>query len=206
MKTQIIFTILAVFIFFLQIHADAQTKNLHDDIYKYEIALDITPFFQKTNFWEANFKLFNFKNNLLKGAYRLGIDLSYNYLTFPDTKGKGKNHHINNGLSVGYEHYIALKDSKFYFGADIAGYLTLQKHDPVDVNDFQNITYAIIPFIGVRKQVIKCLAFSFEAGWNNSIMYYKNLDTELPDYTTTKSVSYQTFFDIPYSFTINYRF
>lgn len=186
--------------------ATAQNDSKQTMDYKYEIAFDITPFFKEASPWKAQFKFFDYNGNKLKGAYRLGVDFSYNYLTFPKAEEKGKNHHISNGLTLGYEHYIDLNSTKIYFGADLAGYFTIQKHNPIDVNDYRRLECGIRPFLGIKRQIIDYLAISFEIGWNHSLIFYKDLDTELPNYEDNKSMTYQTYIEIPYAFTVNYRF
>ncbi|SHE94527.1 hypothetical protein SAMN05444274_10351 [Mariniphaga anaerophila] len=204
MKTQIVITILIVFSFLQQSRSYAQESVNPGKNYNFEVALDIMPFFKESAVWDANFKYFNYKNNQLKGAYRLGVNFSY--LTVPETEGINKSYHSSNGLTLGYEHYVNVKESKFYVGVDLSGYLTNQKHKPIDVNDRRIANYMITPFVGIRKQIIDCLAISFEAGWNNSFMFDKLWKTGKPSYEATESFSYQSSIDIPYSLTINYRF
>ncbi len=184
----------------------AQTNDRSTNRYRFEIALDAIPFFKETTFGDTYIKYFSYKNDEIKGAYRLKIISSYSYLSLPESEYKEKNHFNHNRLTLGYEKHISLFNSVFYYGSDLSGNIIRQKHEPADLNDYRSLSLEIIPFMGVRKQIIDFLSFSFEAGWHHSVQYEKKMKVEPVNTKHSRIVSYTMSSSIPYAFTINYRF
>lgn len=194
-----------------QTKLNAQGKNANNDN-KYEIAVDLQNFFSDGFPEKVLFKINNFKENQVKGAYRFGIGTSY-YKSKDVTTIIENNENLeliqkieNSGLLIllGYEFQKDLNNAIFYYGIDLSTLLNYW-----DYSNYSDIGYTnnlfFVPFAGIKIFLTNNLSLAFEAGIENNFMWSKpekgnNVNAD------NHSSLFQSHINLPYSLTFNFDF
>lgn len=188
----------------------AQTEPTHGKLSKYELSVDLVPVIDQGQFGKVYFKMNNYKENELKGTFRIGISKglysqdNIDESTYPDntTSSYDKYSHFEAGLSIGFEKYMNIGPIATYCGLDILGRYYKDHHTPTNYTDDQEIfSFGICPFVGIKHYIVKNrISTSFEIGWENMFSRNENqYDGQAFDY-------FQSELRLPYSFTLNYHF
>jgi len=207
-----VFTILLlVFLFAAQTQtARAQKEPTENKLLKYELSIDLVPIIDEGQFGKIYFKINQYKEDQLKGAYRLGVSRG-TYLfdkldrtNMPDNIGtsRTKFSNLETRLYLGYEKYKMIGNVLIYYGADIETWYFQRQNTPRYTDDQRSVTMGICPFGGIKHFIYKnIVSISFEVGWENTITRSTNL------YPTNgvKENYFNSSLRLPYNFTLNYN-
>lgn len=190
--------------------ACAQKPQTESKLSKYELSIDLVPMIDQGQFGKVYFKINHYKEDQLKGAYRIGISRGTYFQdnedesTWPEnvTVNPDRRYHFETGLSVGYEKYKRFGPVFTYFGLDILGRYSIGRTVPeTDPLDQKIVSLGLCPFWGVKHYILKNrLSTSFEIGWENSFAKNTNQYDGIAFTVTHSDIR------LPYSFTINYHF
>ena len=205
-------TILLIFSIFISTtqNALAQKEPPENKTLKYELSIDMVPIIDQGQFGKIYFKINHYKEDQLKGAYRLGVSngkyFGYNNdeSTLPVGATTSLDHfsHYETGLFFGYEKYKKIGPVLTYYGLDFTGkYFNEHRVPETSPDDQKIITLGICPFWGIKQWILKNrVSASFEIGWVNSLSKNTNQYTGVAFYYSLSEVK------LPYNFTINYHF
>jgi len=183
--------------------AMAQKAADTSKLLKYELSVDLVPIIDNGQFGKVLFKIRNKGNSGLKGAYRFGIQGSYNGYIYKDVDNQ--NQYLGNlNFTLGYEKYKSLAKHYFYYGIDLTTKTYFSKYDDTGWDELSGIAFSISPFVGFKYIINKRLSTSFEAAWENEIGFSKVL--EKPEMTVKHNTSLISQFRVPYCLSINYQF
>ncbi len=190
--------------------ATAQKEPIENKPLKYELSIDLVPIIDQGQFGKVYFKINRYKENQLKGAYRVGISKGkyfrwdHDLSTYPEGTTISLNNfsHFEAGLFLGYEKYKKIGPVLTYYGLDITGEYFLEHRVPEKSSEDQGIiTLGICPFWGIKHYILKNrVSVSFEIGWENSLSKNTNQYNDQVFYFTLSKLQ------LPYNFTINYHF
>lgn len=204
-------SLLLIAVFITNIHsATAQKEPTENKLLKYELSIDLVPVLDQGQFGKVYFKLNRYKEDQLKGAYRIGVSKGL-YFRYDDdlsalpegtTTSLDNFSHFDTGLFLGYEKYKKIGSVLTYYGLDITGEYFLEHRVPeTSPEDQKIITLGICPFWGIKHYILKDrVSASFEIGWENSLSKNTNQYDGLISYMTLSKLK------LPYNFTINYHF
>lgn len=183
--------------------AIAQKAADSSKLLKYELSVDLVPIIDNGQFGKVLFKIRNRVNSELRGAYRFGIQGSFNGYIYNDVDSQ--NQYMGNlNFTFGYEKYKSFAKHYIYYGADLTTKTYFSKYDASGWDELSGIAFSISPFVGFRYIINKRLSASFEAAWENEIGFSKVL--EKPEMTIKHITSVISQFRVPYCFSINYQF
>lgn len=203
--------LLLVFLFAAQTQtARAQKEPTENKLLKYELSIDLVPIIDEGQFGKIYFKINQYKEDLLKGAYRLGVAkgtysrYDYDLSTYPEgtVNSLDNSSHFETRLSLGYEKYKQIGPVLTYYGFDVIGRYYKDHHAPQNYTDDQKIIrLGVCPFWGVKHFIYRnSISVAFEVGWENYIGKNTNqYDGHVFYYTLSE-------LRLPYSFTVNYHF
>jgi len=188
----------------------AQNEPTENKRLKYELSIDLVPIIDQGQFGKVYFKMNHYKEDQLKGAYRLGVSKGTYMLwdndlsTLPENVSISydKQSHFETRLSLGYEKYKQIGPVLTYYGFDVIGEYYKDHHTPQNYTDDQKIiSLGVCPFWGIKHFILKNkISTSFEVGWENSFSRNTN---QFDGIAFNFSISQ---LKLPYSFTINYHF
>jgi hypothetical protein len=180
--------------------AGAQEKLNGSKLSKYELSIDLVPIIDQGQFGTILFKVYNVRQEKIKGAYRFGINANFGSINDPDAK---KNSFVSYGYKLigGYEKHIRIGKAIGYYGIDFRIIKNYTKTNPSNENDQQNIAFEAIPFAGIRHHLNNKLSVSFESGFGGKISYTKTIKEPIH-----KTLFYGSDIIIPYNVTLNYHF
>ena len=181
----------------------AQKAADSSKLLKYELSIDLVPIIDNGQFGKVLFKCRNNGNSGIKGAYRFGIQGSFNGYIYKDTDSQ--NQYMGNlNFTFGYEKYKSLANHFMYYGVDVTTKTYFTKYDDSGWDELSGIAFSLSPFIGFKYLINKRLSMSFEAAWENEIGFSKVL--EKPEMSAKHITSLISQFRIPYCCSINYQF
>lgn len=190
--------------------ATAQKETTENKLLKYELSIDLVPIIDQGQFGKIYFKINRYKEDLLKGAYRIGVSkgtyFRYNFdlsaLPEGTTASLDNFSHFATDLFFGYEKYKKIGPVLTYYGLDIKGKYFLEHRVPeTSPEDQEIIALGICPFVGIKQYILENrVSVSFEIGWENSLSKNTNQYDGLISYMTLSKL------ELPYNFTINYHF
>lgn len=191
-------------------YAGAQSTTTENKLLKYELSIDLVPVIDQGQFGKVYFKLNRYKEDQLKGAYRLGISKGTYMLwdndlsTLPEnvSLSSAKYSHFETRLSLGYERHKQIGPVLTYYGFDVIGRYYKDHHNPQNYTDDQKIIeFGVCPFWGIKHFIYRNrVSVAFEVGWENSLGKNTNQYDGRVFYFTLSE------FQLPYSFAINYHF
>lgn len=142
---------------------------------KYELSIDLVPLIDNGQFGKVLFKIRNKVNSKLIGAYRFGIQGSFNGYIYKDVDNQ--NQYMGNlYFTLGYEKYKTLAKHYIYYGVDLTTKTYFSKYDDTGWDELSGIAFSISPFVGFKYIINKRLSASFEAAWENEIGFSKVLE------------------------------
>jgi len=188
--------------------ANAQKAADSTKLLKFELSIDLVPLIDEGRFGKIYFKINQFKDKKLKGAFRIGASYgTYWFVKYmPNTvvtPSTDTYYDFGGEVFLGYEKYIKVGRLQTYYGLDLSSSFFKREYEPHHTDDYQNYTIGICPFVGIKQHVSRNLSFAFEIGWKNNFDFSKDLD---PNYNGLKSHSFRTDWGLPYNFTFNYDF
>lgn len=190
--------------------ACAQKSQVENKLSRYELSVDLVPIIDQGQFGKIYFKINDYKEDLLTGAYRFGIskgtywydkldrtDVPNNVYITPD---KFSNFETN--FYIGYEKYKQFGPFQTYYGIDLIGWYFRRQNTPQYTDDQRSMTLGFCPFLGVKHFLYKkTISIGWEFGWENGINSIKSLNS----LEGSKNTSFHSDIRLPYSFTINYH-
>ena len=190
--------------------ATAQKETTENKLLKYELSIDLVPIIDQGQFGKVYFKINHYKEDLLKGAYRIGVSKGTYFLdntiesSYPESLSNSydKYSHFESTLYFGYEKYKQIGPVLTYYGFDIIGSFYKDHHTPQNYTDDQKIiSLGVCPFWGIKHYIYKShVSLAFEVGWENSFGKNTNqYDGHAFHFTLSE-------LRLPYNFTINYHF
>jgi hypothetical protein len=190
--------------------AKAQNEPTENKLLKYELSIDLVPVIDQGQFGKVYFKINHFKEDQLKGAYRLGVSKG-TYLLYDEDEASlpentstsyDKFTYFESVLYFGYEKYKQIGPVLTYYGFDVLGRYYKEKHTPKNYTDDQKIiSFGLCPFWGIKQYIYKSrISLAIEIGWESS--FGKNTN----QYDGHAFYGIHSDFRLPYSFTINYHF
>ncbi len=191
-------------------NAKAQEESRENKLLKYELSIDLVPIIDQGQFGKVYFKMNHYKEDQLKGAYRIGVSKGSYFLdkldrtNVPDnvyiTPSKFSNFEAN--VYFGYEKYKHIGSIITYYGVDILGWYFKRKHTPIYMDDQRSMTFGFCPFWGVKHYLYKNrVSIAFEIGWENSINSLKNSNPS----DGSKNNSFNSDLKLPCNLTFNYH-
>jgi len=203
--------LLLIALLFMSSHrATAQKETTGNKLLKYELSIDLVPIIDQGQFGKVYFKMNHYKEDQLKGAYRLGISKGTYMLWDNDLSTLPKNvslsydkhSHFETRLSLGYEKYKQIGPVLTYYGFDVIGRYYKDHHTPQNYTDDQKIIkLGVCPFWGIKHFIYRSsVSVAFEVGWENSLGKNTNQYDGQVFYFTLSELQ------LPYNFTINYHF
>lgn len=204
--------LLLIAVFIANIHsATAQKEPTENKLLKYELSIDLVPIIDQGQFGKVYFKLNRYKEDQLKGAYRLGFSRGSYSSSKLDRTNVPQNVNFSNskfsnfevGLFIGYEKYKMIGSVMTYYGIDLVSWYFERQYTPHYVDDQRSMTLGICPFWGIKHFIYKNrVSLAFEVGWENSLNRIKSLNPS----DGSVSNSFNSDFKLPYNFTLNYQF
>ena len=204
------FLLLTALLFMNSQNAMAQKETTENKLLKYELSIDLVPIIDQGQFGKVYFKINRYKEDQLKGAYRIGVSKGTYYLnntiesSYPESLSNSfdKFYLFEVMLSLGYEKYKQIGPVLTYYGFDIMGSFYKEHHTPQNYTDDQKvISLGVCPFWGIKHYIYKShVSVAFEVGWENS--FGKNTN----QYDGTAFYFTHSDLRLPYNFTINYHF
>jgi hypothetical protein len=190
--------------------------NAQESIYrptKYEIAMDLKGFFSDGYPEKVLFKINNINNNnQINGAYRFGVNMHYNKLTYDVTQDGANYYETSNlnstglGILMGYELQKTIKNAVIYCGVDFGTSFSSadEKHEE-QPGDSKSYGISLTPFLGVKVFLSNSVALAFETGLENDY-YFHNYQSGNDPNNKIKFQSFGSGLQIPYSFSFNFNF
>jgi hypothetical protein len=180
--------------------AGAQEAPNGSKLSKFELSIDLVPIIDHGQFGTILFKVYNVRQERIKGAYRFGIDANFGSINDPDAN---ENSLVSYGYKLigGYEKHIRIGKAIGYYGIDFRVIKNYTKTNPINENDQQNIAFEAIPFWGIKHHLNNKLSVSFESGFGGKISYTKTIKEPIH-----KTLFYGSDIIIPYNVTLNYHF
>lgn len=211
--------VVALFIAFsLLISERAIAQNINgqgnDSIFfaKYELSIDLKGSLKIGDSNKFLFKINNFKNNEINGAYRIGIDFSTNNHIYKITQNNkdyyttSESNSLYSALTVGYEYQKKIRNFVFLYGSDLVAFVNLQDQKIEIFGDEMEIGASLIPFIGIKKALFNNFSFSIESGMAFSYVSNKSITSKTNSDNKMKTQLLMWKFKTPYSLSINYNF
>lgn len=185
----------------------AQKATDSSKLLKYELSIDLVPLIDNGQFGKIYFKISHFKDDKLKGAYRIGASegtywFSKNMPNSLVTPSNETFNHFTAEVFLGYEKYKTVGRFLTYYGLDFSGRYFIREYDPHYSDDYRVYTLGLCPFVGIKRHISKKLSFAFEIGWENYMDFFKDLH---PDRNGFTSIDFHSDWRLPYNFTFNYH-
>ena len=188
--------------------AMAQKAADSSKLLKYELSIDLVPIIDNGQFGKIYFKINQFKDKKLKGAFRIGAaEGTYWFVKYlPNTVVTPSTETYNDfavEVFLGYEKYITVGRCVTYYGFDLSGRYFAREYDPHHNDDYWTYSIGLCPFLGIKQHISTKLSVAFEIGCENHFDYAKQLH---PDYNGLSNTAFRSDLRLPYNLTFNYHF